>query len=105
MFFLLKLKLWVQYMDYVAVMRQFIRAARAGDWNLQLISMEKMLNLFAGIGQMNYAKSSRLYLQSMLELPHTHSWMHKNCPFTVSMLSEDLNASGQNYGQIWLLNR
>ena len=70
-------KLWVQYMDYVTVMRQFIRAARAGDWNLQLITMEKMLNLFAGTGHMNYVKSSRLYLQSMLELPHTHPWMHK----------------------------
>ena len=25
-------KLWIQYMDYIEILRQFIRAARTGDW-------------------------------------------------------------------------
>ena len=70
-------KLWLQYMEYVDIMRQFIRASRSGDWNLHLITLNKMLNLFAGTGHIHYAKSARLYLQRMLELPRTHPWMHQ----------------------------
>ena len=35
-----------------------------------------MLNLFAATGYINYAKSARLYLQQMLELPMSHPWLH-----------------------------
>jgi hypothetical protein len=64
-------------MDYVDIMCQFICASHSGDWNLYLITLNKMLNLFAGTGHIYYAKSTRLYLQRMLELPHTHPWMHQ----------------------------
>ena len=36
-----------------------------------------MLNLFAATGHINYAKSGRLYLQLMMDLPHTNPWLHK----------------------------
>ena len=65
-------KLWIQYMEYVGIMRQFIRAARSGNWNLNLISLQRILNLFAATGHINYAKSARLYLQLMIDLPNTH---------------------------------
>ena len=48
--------LWLQYMQYVKVLRQHILAARTGDWNLSLVSLQKMLNLFAATGHLNYAK-------------------------------------------------
>ena len=70
-------KLWLQYMDYVAIYRLYIRAARTGDWNLHLSSTSKMLNLFAATGHIHYAKSARLYLQMMTELPKTHPWLHE----------------------------
>lgn len=35
-----------------------------------------MLNLFAATGHINYAKSSRLYLQLMRELPNDHPWLY-----------------------------
>ena len=70
-------KLWMQYMEYVGIMRQFVRAARSGDWNLNLISLQKMINLFAATGHINYAKSARLYLQLMIDLPKTHLWLHQ----------------------------
>ena len=70
-------KLWIQYMEYVGIMRQFIRAARSGDWNLNLISLQRMLNLFAATGHINYAKSARLYLQLMIDLPNTHPWLYQ----------------------------
>ena len=55
-------KLWMQNMEYVGIMRKFIRAARSGDWNLNLTSLQKMINLFAATGHINYAKSARVYL-------------------------------------------
>ena len=70
-------KLWLQYMEYVDIMRQFIRASRSWDWNLHLVTLNNMLNPFAGTGHIHYAKSARLYLQRMLELPHTHPWMYQ----------------------------
>ena len=62
-------KLWLQYIEYISIMRQYIRAARTGDWNLSLITLQKMINLFAATGHINYAKSARFYLQLMVELP------------------------------------
>ena len=70
--------LWLQYIEYVEVLKLFIRAERTGDWNLHLIALTKMLNLFAATGHINYAKSSRLYLQLMFDLPKDHPWLY-NC--------------------------
>ena len=60
-------KLWLQYMDYVAIYRLYIRAARTRNWNLHLSSTSKMLNLFGATGHIHYAKPARLYLQMMAE--------------------------------------
>ena len=71
-------RLWLQYIEYVETVKLFIQAERIGNWNLHLIAVGKMMNLFAATGHINYAKSSRLYLQLMLELPIDHPWLH-NC--------------------------
>jgi len=65
-------------MEYVGTLKLFIRAERTGNWNLHLVAVERMLNLFAATGHVHYAKSARLYLQMMLELPDEHPWMY-NC--------------------------
>jgi len=73
-------KLWLQYIEYVETLKLFIQAERTGNWNLHLIAIEQMLNLFAATGHINYAKSSRLYLQLMRALPTDHPWLY--CCFT-----------------------
>jgi len=70
-------RLWVQYVDYVSTARMFIRAARTGDWNLYLISINNILNLFAATGHIHYAKSARLHLQQMLKLETTSPWLYE----------------------------
>jgi len=50
--------LWLQYIDYVSVMKQFIFAERTGNWHLHLKSVGDMLNLFAAMGHSNYAVST-----------------------------------------------
>ena len=59
------------------LLKAFIRAERTSDWNLHLYSLSKMLNLFAATGHNKYAKSGRLYLQMMLDLPKTHPELHE----------------------------
>lgn len=65
-------KLWMQYIYYINVIKVFIRAERTGNWNVHLTAVGCMLNLFSATGHINYAKSGRLYLQMMLELPSTY---------------------------------
>ena len=70
-------KLWLQYIEYVETLKMFIRAERTGNWCLHLVAVGKMLNLFAATGHINYAKSARLYLQVMFELPTCHPWLYQ----------------------------
>ena len=62
--------------NYVETLKLFIRAERTGNWNLHLVAVGEMMNLFAATGHINYAKSSRLYLQLMGELPIDHPWLY-----------------------------
>lgn len=71
-------KLWLQYMEYIQVLKKFIRAERTGDWNLHLTVVGEMLNLFAATGHVHYAKSCRLYLQMMTELPLKYPWLYNS---------------------------
>ena len=55
-------KLWINYIKYMQVCHNFIRAPRTGDWHLHLHSALRLMNLFAATGHHNYAKSTRVYL-------------------------------------------
>jgi hypothetical protein len=70
-------RLWIQYINYVDIIKAFIRAERTADWDLHLSSSSKMLNLFACTRHSNYTKSCRLYLQLMEELPTECEWLHQ----------------------------
>lgn len=64
-------------MNYISIVKLFIRAERTGDWNLHFKAAAKMENLFIATGHINYAKSARLYLQMMHGLPETHPWLYE----------------------------
>ena len=70
-------KLWIQYMHHMETLRMFIRAERSGDWNLHLISVSRMLNIFAATGHNQYTRCARMYLQMMLELQDSHPWLYE----------------------------
>ena len=69
-------KLWLDYVNYIDVVKLFILAERTSDWHLHLHTVQSMLNLFAATGHNNYAKCGRLYIQLMVELPVTHPWLY-----------------------------
>lgn len=68
---------WLQYLDYVETVKLFVHAERIGDWHLHLFAVSRMLNLFAATGHIQYAKSARLYLQTMYKLPTSHPWLYE----------------------------
>ena len=70
-------QLWLQYLEYIQVLKLFYRAERTGNWELHLFAVRKMINLFAATGHINYAKCARLYLQFMLKLPSDYPWLNK----------------------------
>ena len=70
-------KLWVQYIHCIDTVKSFIAAERTGNWQNHLGATAQMLNLFAATGHLNYAKSARLYLQMMSDLPSTFPDLHE----------------------------
>ena len=70
-------KLWLNYMDYIDIIKMFIRGERTGDWGTHIHASTKMLNIFAATGHIHYAKSTRLYIQLMQELPEKFPWLYQ----------------------------
>ena len=69
--------LWLKYLEYICIIKMFIRVERIGHWNEHLGVMSRMLNLFAAIDHINYSRSTRLYLQSMQPLKVKPPWMYE----------------------------
>ena len=70
-------KLWINFRNYVHTIQMFITASRTGEWNLTLVTMESMIDLFAVTGHTNYARCLRLHLKFMLHLKDSHPQVHE----------------------------
>ena len=69
-------KLWLQYLNYIEIIKCFIRAERTGELEPILSNCWTANYLFAATGHINCAKSARLYLQLMFELPTDYPWLY-----------------------------
>ncbi|XP_053404320.1 uncharacterized protein LOC128558588 [Mercenaria mercenaria] len=65
-------KLWLQYLEMINLLKQFIAAERIGNWRCHLKSLKNMFPFFAAAGHNLYTKSSYMYLQQMNCLHITH---------------------------------
>ena len=70
-------KLWLRFMDYIEIIKDFICCERLGMWDGHLNAVTALLNLFAATCHIHYAKSASLYVQEMRKLPSTHPWLHQ----------------------------
>ena len=61
-------KLWIQCLEQVSLMQQFVRAERSGYFALHLRIIAQMQSYFHAAGRLQYAKSSQVYLQAMEDL-------------------------------------
>ena len=69
---------WLQYMDTVQILCQFIKAELIGEWFLHLKSVWEMLLYFAASGHNWYTRCAYLYLQEMLCLEADHPGVYRN---------------------------
>lgn len=65
-------KLWMQYLDMVDIVRNFIKGERTGNWSLHMQSLYDMLPYFAASGHNMYLKSVHLHIQKMSKLQEQH---------------------------------
>lgn len=59
----------------------------------------RMLNLFTASGHFNYAKSTRLYLQMIKELPDTHPWLNEQ--FAINSF-QSVRRSDRAWAGVWM---
>ena len=50
-------------MDMVAILRNFLRVERTGQWKIHLQAVSDMFPCYAAAGHNNYMMSARLYLR------------------------------------------
>ena len=60
--------LWIQCLEMISLVREFVKAEHTGNWSMHLSSQAKMLPYFAASGHNNYTKGSYMYLQFMSKL-------------------------------------
>lgn len=89
------------YFRLVGLLKQFIEAERTGNWKLHLEAVKMMLPIFHATGHYNYAQSSRIYLQDMLQLESVMSPSEfRNFVRNGFLRLEGPASSGPEYGQI-----
>ena len=65
-------KLWLQFLDHAETLNVFVAFERLKNWEGHLNILPSLLTIFAATGHLHYAKSGRMYLQEMLDLPRKH---------------------------------
>ena len=96
-------KLWFSYIEYIFLLPEFIRAERTKNWESHIATTKAMLNLFAATGHNNYAKTCRLYIQSVEKLKSINPSLYNQFNLEIIPLgAQDLTALV--YGRIFPLN-
>ncbi len=62
---------WLQYLELVSTLLNFIRAEREGNWELHISSFRRMIPWFAVYDHVNYTRWGLVYLADMTILPIT----------------------------------
>ena len=70
--------LWLQYLDIIDILRNFIRAQHTGNWELHLQSLSNMLPYLAASGHNHYTKCVWIYLQQMSKLEDEHPAVYRH---------------------------
>ena len=70
--------LWLQYLEMIDILRNFIRAQRTGKWELYLQSLSDMLPYLAASGHNHYTKCVWIYLQQMSKLEDDNPTLYRH---------------------------
>lgn len=67
-------KLWLQYIDLIILVMEFIKAERTGNWKKHIETIKLMIPIFHSAGHSLYAKCAHLYLQLAAKYEKNMSW-------------------------------
>ena len=73
--------LWLNYVHYMEIVNQFLTAERTSNFALHISTTKQMIILFAATAHNNYAKTCRLYLQSVEVLEKDHPQIFEQSAF------------------------
>ena len=82
-------KLSLLYIEYINIVKNFIKAVITGDCHLHFLTVKEMLPLLAATRHNHYAKTSCIYLQEMAELSKNCPWLYEhfiNHPFQTKLV-------------------
>ena len=65
-------KLWLQFMNMMDILRMFLKGERMGIWALHIQAIYEMMPYLAASGQNLYTKCIHVHLQQMHKLHETH---------------------------------
>ena len=71
-------KYWLMYVDMVSILKQFIKAERAGKWMEHLAEIQHMLPYIVAAKHTNYMSCLPLHLREMRDLEEKHPAVHNN---------------------------
>ena len=87
---------WEQYGDMINTLLQFIKAERAGNWDLHLSAVATMVPHFFAMDRPNYARWLPVYLADMNHLESKHPKVHQE--FVAG--NHSISPSGQTFSQV-----
>ena len=88
---------WDEFIEMVEILLRFVRAERAGDWNLHIDSLSDMLPYFFAYDRINYARWGSVYFADMKSLP----WSAKEVHEEFLSGNHPVKRSGGSFNQVW----
>ena len=90
-------KLWFSYIEYIFVVQEIIWAERRNNWESHIATAKFMQILFAASGHNNYAKTCRLYIQSVEESKSINLYLYNQ----FQLGNYTARRIGSNWSAIW----
>lgn len=88
---------WVEYIDMVLVLLQFLKAERTGNWKLHLSATAAMIPHFYSMDRVNYARWLPVYISDMNMLESDHPDVYRE--FISG--NHGVSRSKQPFAQVW----
>ena len=88
---------WEEYGRMVKLLLQFVKAERAGNWELDLLSVSAMVPYFLAMDRPNYSRWLPVYITDMRQLVTKHPEVHQE--FVNG--NHAVSRSGKPSAQVW----
>ena len=68
----------MKYINLMHIYHNFTRSGRTGDFDVYIVCLPEIINLFFAFNQVNYAQWLVKYCDALIKLPHMHAEVYKD---------------------------